>query len=163
MTLALLLAALASGQVSVKLHKDAGKWEPYSVRVSSSAPAPASGRTVVRKYPSGEDALIVVSVFPRDHARSGRHYEVRFLVQEGWLEELKVAKITSASGVQEDSIILRKKGLEFQEELPASAQVRLTAFQLKKGGLHAGSVKKSPLGDFSWSGKLQLPAKMAGK
>lgn len=161
----LALAALAAAQVKtgtgeapkpverpvfVKVHPESKDWTPHALRVAGDPGAPASARCQVRRYPKGEDTRVVVACFPGGLRWRRKHREVRFLVVEGWLEEAKVVTVSRSVDEPLDSVTLRRKGLAFQEETPGSAEIRLAAFDLKPGGLHAGSVK----GSFTWRAEL---------
>jgi hypothetical protein len=156
----LFLAALLLAQepqierpIRVKVHKDAAKWEPFALKIAGDPNGPGSSKSRVRKYPLKDgDVLYVVNVYPPGIRWKARHHEVRFKIIEGWLEEVEVAAILSE--IKEDSVTLRKNGVEFQQESPGSAEVRIAAFETGSGGHHAGSVRKSELGDFSWSADL---------
>lgn len=164
--------------IRVRIHKEAARWEPVSVRAGGEASAAkthftrrvrtikakggakrlgdsSKAQAVARSYSAGEDTLLVVSVHPAKLKRLGRHLEVRYLVVEGFLEEVKVAAVVLQDPRAwpwpgpPDSFLLRRLGIAFSEEFPAEAEVRVSAINPRIGRsvLNAGSVKGAAFGD----------------
>lgn len=155
----------------VKLHPDAKDWEPYSVRLGGDPfqargffargkEKPGKAEAFARAYQVKGDTLLVIAVFPEALKKRRTHLEARFLVQEGYLEEVKIAAVTTDAAGREDSIALRRKGVEFQEENPGSAEVRIAALASSgpRDALNAGSVRRAAFGswgtvDFGWAAR----------
>jgi hypothetical protein len=168
----------------VVVHKDAADWEPVSVRLKPAAGGRTafeyqirkiSGRYQGRKspakaaarvHPAGEDRWLVVRIHPAALRSLRVHLEARFLIQEGFLEKVELAKVRilggawSAEDEKEDSFTLRAKGADFNEQTPAGAEVELSAIDLRPGAssVNAGKVRHAAFGgrdlgfvDFSWS------------
>ncbi|MFA6003997.1 MAG: hypothetical protein WC881_08005 [Elusimicrobiota bacterium] len=190
--LGLFLAGLAAApayaaRVAVHVHKEAADWDPISVRlVAGNKPTrgfcerklrqvgtgyrgePSAAKVTVRSYPSGDDRWLVVAVHP-DLLRGARiHLEARFLIQEGYLEEVVVAAVTlvgsrsSPGDDSADSFSLRAAGRDFVEQTPRSGEVELNAIDpsASPGAVNAGRVKFANFGDkqlgfvnFAWSVK----------
>lgn len=144
----------------VKVHGEAADWEPVSVKLGGD---PEQARTFFKKgpakaaarlYPSGEDRLLIVSVYPAALRASRTHIELRFLIIEGFLEQVKAAAVRIVGGRyapsddQEDSKTLQRKGIEYAEEFPGSGDVRLAAIDPGPGAqaLNAGTLKAATFG-----------------
>jgi hypothetical protein len=152
--------------IRVKIHKEAASWEPYSVKAGGD-PAAARGRfawrqvkrgkgysgpsskakAVARLYKAGEDARLVISVFPDKLAERRTHIELRFLIIEGYLEKVAVAAVIAdpGAGPLDDATQLEAKGIGFQEEFPASGAITLAAVDARpsKAALNAGSLSRA--------------------
>jgi len=169
--------AAAARPIYVKLHKESSGWEPVSVRAGGDAEKTGNlltrqlekarikgkavwrGRRVaatakVRVYPVKDDRMLVVSLFPKQEALSGTHFEVRLLVSEGYLDEAKVAKVRcrAPEGRGLDSFELASKGLDFSEDFPGSGQLVLSALNPKAGkrSLNAGRLSRAEFADADW-------------
>ena len=155
-------AAAATGDseasASVESEKLVVTYKGESSRAASAA----------RVHPAGgEDKMLIVSVYPKSLAPLRKHLEARFLIQEGYLEEVKVAAVTISPGPgvkqeDEDSYTLEKKGVAFSEDFPASAKAWVAAISLKPGNLEAGGVERADfvnddlrLTSFGWNVKLK--------
>lgn len=94
-----------------------------------------------RLYRVKDDRMLVVSLYPASLRSKLRlkHLEVRYLVSEGFLDEVKIAVITlkPESGYlppgKEDSFALKEKGRSFLEEFPERAALKLSAFDARPG------------------------------
>ena len=168
----------------VVVHKDAADWEPVSVRLRPAAGGrtafeyqirkvagryqgrKSQARAAARVHPAGEDRWLVVRVHPVALRSLRVHLEARFLIQEGFLEKVELAKVRilggawSAQDEKEDSFTLRAKGVDFNEQTPAGAEVELSAIDPRpgSGSVNAGKVRHAAFGgrdlgfvDFSWS------------
>ncbi|MDD5627730.1 MAG: hypothetical protein PHU21_01605 [Elusimicrobia bacterium] len=167
----------------VIVHKEAAGWEPFSVRLRPAAGGRSSfagklrkvggrfeggsspAKAAARVYPAGEDRWLVVCVYPASLRPNRMHLEARFLVQEGYLEEVQVAAVKIVGGRwspdddKEDSFSLRAKGVDFNERTPGGGQVILTAIDPGPGrAANAGAVRHAAFGgrdlgfvDFAWS------------
>jgi hypothetical protein len=158
--------------IQVKIHKVSADWTPVSVKAGGSAAAAknsavwklvkkgkkisggvkSKAKSVARLYPSGEDKKIVVAIFPEGLAKQRTHVEVRFQVVEGYLEKVAVVAVTAEPGGEptDDAGMLRLRGVSFQEEKPASAQVLVSGIDAKVGkrAFNGGTLK---LAEFSES------------
>ena len=194
-------APKAAPRLRVHVHPDAADWEPVSVRFKEDTGAsrtfceikvrklrgagfkgaPSPAKASVRSHPVKEDRWLVVSVYPAGLRPKRTHLEARFLIQEGYLEEVKVAAVSVVGGVfspedeKEDSFSLREKGTDFIERSPGSAEVELSGIDPQAGreAVNSGRVKFAAFGDkdlgfvnFGWSArgvsgaKPVKPAKM---
>jgi hypothetical protein len=123
--------------------------------------------SVVRVHKSGEDAWVIASVYPAVLKKANRYMEARFKITEGFLEEAVVAAVTVRQGQgvdiqKEDSVTLRRRGVSFAEDFPASARATITAISAKAGGLNAGGVGQADFADkelrltsFGWNAKAR--------
>ena len=163
--------------IKAKIHKDAADWEPVSVRAGGDPaevktrfsrrvktvrvkgkqtergePSKATAAALVHKVK--DDKMLVVSVYPDSLKRLRKHLEVRYFLVEGFLEEVKVAAVTLTDGSPKDgarldSFGLQSQGIPFQEEFPASAEVRVAALDPRPGkaALNAATVRLAAFGD----------------
>lgn len=167
---------------SVRVRREAAGWEPVSVKTSSKAKPAATfferkirrikgvykgerspARAVARLHPLKDGGWLVISVYPESLRPRRMHLEARFLIKKKMLENVKVAAVTrlGEKGVQEDdSLTWHSKGIAFEEEFPASAQVRLSFIdhRLASKAVNSGSVRLAAFGSgylrfvsFGWS------------
>lgn len=190
---ALMLAACAAASSSTAvavstlhavIHPDAKDWEPLSLRAGGdpgqaenavvlrqvkskgklkgvASKAKATARVVVSK----NDRWLVVSVFPKALEKARGHFEVRFRVVEGFVEDVKAQAVTvvdprPGAGAGLDSYALRSEGIEFAEESPGSGQIAVSALDARPGksAFNAGKLKLAEFAgkelgfaDVSWS------------
>jgi hypothetical protein len=168
----------------VIVHKEAVDWEPVSVRLRPAAGGrnsfeaglrkaggsyrgrPSAAKVAARLHSAGDDRWLVVCVYPVSLRSERMHMEARFFIQEGYLEEVKVAAVRIAGGrwspddEKEDSFSLKAKGMDFNEQMPASAEITLAVIDPRLGPhtLNAGSARHASFGgedlgfvNFSWS------------
>jgi hypothetical protein len=168
----------------VIVHKEAADWEPVSVRLRPAAGGRSSFEAKVRKvgnwyrghlsavkaavrvHPAGDDHWLVVCVYPAALRSKRMHMEVRFLIQEGYLEDVKVAAVRVVGGEwspdddKEDTFTLKTKGVDFNEQMPGSAEITLSVIDPGPGprAINAGTVRLAAFGgedlgfvNFSWS------------
>jgi hypothetical protein len=168
----------------VVVHKEAADWDPVSVRLRPAAGGRSSFEAKVRKigkgtrgrssavkaaariHPAGDDHWLVVCVYPVSLRPKRMHMEARFLIQEGYLEEVKVAAVRivggewSADDEKEDSFSLKTKGVDFNEQMPGGAEITLSVIDPGPGrrATNAGAVRNAAFGgddlgfvNFSWS------------
>ncbi|MDD5657454.1 MAG: hypothetical protein PHF00_09410 [Elusimicrobia bacterium] len=164
---------------NVVVHKEAADWEPISVVLRPDLPAAKSSferrlrkagkgykgessaaRAAARVHPAGEDRWLVISVYPEALRRQRLHLEARLLIQEGYLEGVKLAavRVTGKTDSDEDSFTLRAKGIDFVERFPGSGEVELAAVNAgPKRALNAGRARFAAFGgsdlgfvNFSW-------------
>jgi hypothetical protein len=168
----------------VVVHKDAVDWEPVSVRLRPAAGGSSSFEVQVHKvkgryrgrrspvkaaarvHPAGEDIWLAVCVYPAALRPQRAHMEARFFIQEGYLEKVELATVRVAGGEwsadddKEDSFSLKAKGVDFNERMPGSAEVELSAIDPGPGprAVNAGQVRHAAFGgddlgfvNFSWS------------
>lgn len=168
----------------VIVHKEAADWEPVSVVLEPGAGRRTAFERLVQGYSGGVyrgkaspvkaaarayrakgDRWLVIALYPADLRPARTHLEARFRVQEGYLEEVKVAAVTRVGGDDardeaEDSFSLSAQGADFTERFPGSAEVELSAIDPEPGAraANAGRVKFAEFGGqdlgfvgFSWS------------
>lgn len=169
----------------VHVHREAADWEPVSVTLRpGSGPGrtsferrvrrlnggeyrgqPSPAQAAARVHPAQDDRWLIVSVYPAVLRLKRTHLEARFLIQEGYLEEVKIAAVSVAGGAnlpddeKEDSISLRDKGVDFSEQFPGGAEVELSLIDPGPGrAANAGQVRHAFFGEpalgfvnFSWS------------
>jgi hypothetical protein len=168
----------------VIVHKDAADWEPVSVRLRPAAGGrssfeaklrkvggryrgrPSAVKAAARVHAAGEDSWLVVCVYPASLRSQRAHMEARFFIQEGYLEKVELATVRIAGGEwsadddKEDSFSLKAKGVDFNERMPGSAEVELSAIDPGPGprACNAGQVHHAAFGgedlgfvNFSWS------------
>ncbi len=154
--------------VKIHVHKEAKDWEPVSVRAGGtpgdyttfewdiktttvkgkkkSAGRRSAAKAVVRLYRAGDDKRLVISIFPKALLAQRTHVELRLLLIEGYLEKAQVVEVVAPQGgAYDDAAALTAKGVEFQEESPESADVRLTAVDPAPGKetFNAGRILKA--------------------
>ena len=112
--------------------------------------AKAAARVVVSK----NDRWLVVSVFPAALEKRRLHFEVRFRVVEGFVEDVKALAVSVVDprpsvGAGLDSYALRAEGIEFQEESPGSGRIEVSALDARpgKGTFNAGKLKLAEFAD----------------
>lgn len=144
----------------VKVHAAAAGWEPLSVKLGGD---PEQARTFFKKgpakaaarvYPSGEDKLLIVSIYPPALRVSRTHLEVRFLIIEGFLEQAKAAAVRIVGGrytpsdEEQDSKTLERKGVEYAEEYPGSGRILLASIDPGPGvqAVNAGTLTRASFG-----------------
>ena len=168
----------------VIVHKEAEDWEPVSVRLRPAAGGrssfeakvrriggryrgrPSAVKVAARIHPAGEDHWLVVCVYPASLRPQRAHMEARFLIQEGYLEKVELATVRvvggewSADDEKEDTFSLRAKGVDFNEQMPGSAEVELSAIDPGPGprAVNAGQARHAAFGgqdlgfvNFSWA------------
>jgi hypothetical protein len=169
------------------IHKDAVDWEPLSLRVggvpgsSDNAVslrvvkvngrmkgANTSSRPAVQLHKGAKDSRwLVISIHPKSLEKKRTHFEIRFRIFEGYVEELEAAAVTVTDRsrsvtVAADSYNLRDDGIEYQEERPGSGQIIVSELDPRagKGSLNSGRLEKAEFADkdfgfvnLSWSVK----------
>jgi hypothetical protein len=156
------------------IHKDAASWEPVSLLVGGD-PGAMRTRAVLRArrtkkgkvvgdlthatasarvHPTGDDRWLVISVFPRALARRRKHFEIRFRIVEGYVEEAKAALVTVVdqrrrAGEGLDSAELTRKGIEYGEEFPDSGALVVSALDGRPSSeaLNVGSLRRAYFAD----------------
>ncbi|MFI5360529.1 MAG: hypothetical protein ACHQ49_01060 [Elusimicrobiota bacterium] len=155
------------------IHAEAADWEPVSLKAGGD-PFQVETKATLREekvngkykgtasraaasarlHKSGRDHWLVVSVFPKALERRRRHFEIRFKIFEGFVEEAKVALVTvvdrrAAAGKGLDSFELRETGVEFEEDSPASGALSIAALDPRpsKSAFNAGALKAAAFAD----------------
>lgn len=154
--------------IKVFIHKESKDWEPISVR-GGGTPGDvtkfqwsvrearvkgkkelrgqrSSAKVVVHVYPAGDDKRLVIAIFPKALLAQRTHVELRLLLIEGYLEKAQLFEvIASGGGPYDDAAALVAQRVDFQEESPESAQVRLTAVDPRPGkeSFNAGRILKA--------------------
>jgi hypothetical protein len=147
---------------SVRVPEGAGQWTPVGVRLGGGAgrnacswrlkPVKIKGKKALKGETSparatarwtamGEDKKLIVSIFPKSLEERRVHLELRLPVVEGILERAELAAVAAEAGAGplDDAAALKAKGIPFQEEFPASADLRLSAL----GKDNAGTIKSA--------------------
>ena len=152
---------------------------PARIRNSATIAVPAVGLTgeiirkriaskaaaVARLHKVKDDLMLVVSVYPESLRKGRKHFEARYWIVEGFLEEAKLASVSIAGGraspgdLKEDSFTLRKKGIDFAEAFPSGARLRVAAMdaRTRKTSRNAATIEAAEFGgklgavDFSYS------------
>ncbi len=169
--------AAKGNAINVHVHKEAADWDPVSVKVIPDVglnensvtrrvhKVRIKGKTVtkgetskafsvVRLHKYKDNKMLVISVYPAALKKLRVHLELRLLISEGYLEGAKLAAVTLKAGQQavdygkEDSFTLERKGLEFVEDFPAEAELRISAISARPGksSRNAGSVRGADFG-----------------
>lgn len=168
------------------IHKDAADWEPLGIRaggVPGSADDAASLKVVkVRGRMKGENTKarsaarlhkgkkdsrwLVISLYPKALERRRTHFELRFRIFEGFVEEVEAAAVTvtdrrrQKSGRLLDSWDLREQAIEYESEKPGSGQFVVAEFDPRPGASarNSGRLEKAEFADkdlgfvnLSWS------------
>lgn len=158
------------------IHKDSANWEPVALLVGGD-PGQLTTRVLLRArrrkgpkgkvvgdltharasarvHRTGDDRWLVISVFPRALARRRKHFEVRFRVVEGFVEEAKAALVTIVDrrrGVGEglDSGELTRGGFAYEEEFPDSGAIVVSALDPRPSAsaFNAGSLRRAYFAD----------------
>lgn len=175
--------------IRATIHKDAKDWEPLSLREGGVPGAgenavalkvvKVSGRMKGENSKSRSFAAIrngrkgsrwlVISVHPKALERRRTHFEVRFRIVEGFVEEAVAAAVTVTDlkapppGKRPlDSFELREQGIEYQEENPGSGALVIAELDPKPSAAasNAGRLEKAEFADkdfgfvnLSWSVK----------
>lgn len=163
-------APQAARHLRARLHKEASRWTPLSVKAGEDPKRVRTtfqlkvqilmsrGKEVRRGQPTTlsaqarlhrikDDQLLVISLHPRALRRSRKHLEVRLLLVEGYLEEAKAAVVTVTGGdIRSDDDLdfmgLRENGVSYLEEFPARGVLELSALDPYPGklSLNAGEL-----------------------
>ena len=185
--------AKLSRPIHAVIHADAKDWEPLAVKAGGD-PFQAETRTILRQekvrgkykgalmkaaasarlYKAGDDRWLVVRVFPKGLVEKRRlHFEVRLKIVEGFVEEAKAAAVTvvdprTEAGDGLDAFELRARGVDFEEDSPASGTLLISALDPRpsKAAVNSGALKLASfankaagLADVSWSVKGLPPPK----
>ncbi len=168
------------------IHKDAVDWEPIGLRVGG---VPGAGenavavkvvkikgrmkgenskaRSAARVHKGKKDSRwLVISVYPKALEQKRTHFEARFRIFEGFVEEAEAAAIIitdrrrQKTGRLLDSYDLRAQGIEYQEEKPGSGSFVVAELdpRPKSGSANSGRLEKAEFADpdlgfvnLSWS------------
>lgn len=168
------------------IHKDGADWEPLGIRVGGvpgSADNAASlkvvkikgrlkgentkARAAARLHKGKKDSRwLVISVYPRSLERRRTHFELRFRLFEGFVEEVEAAAVTvtdrrrQKSGRLLDSWDLREQAIEYESEKPGSGQFVVAEMDPRPGASarNSGRLEKAEFADkdlgfvnLSWS------------
>lgn len=170
------------------IHKDAVDWEPIGLKAGG-VPGAADNavalkvvkikgrmkgenspaRSAARLYKGKKDSRwLVISVYPRSLEKKRTHFELRFRIFEGFVEEVEAAAIIitdrrrQKTGRLLDSWDLREQAIEYQSERPGSGMLvvaeldpRLGAAARNSGRLEKAEFPGSDFGfvNLSWSSK----------
>lgn len=155
------------------IHPDAKDWEPVSLKAGGDPFQAETSATLreskvrgkykgtaskakasARVHKAGQDRWLVVSVFPKGLERARMHFELRFRIVEGFVEDAKAAVVTivdrrAGAGAGLDSYELRARGVEFEEDSPESGSLLVSAMDPRpsKSAFNAGTLKRASFGD----------------
>ena len=169
------------------IHADAKDWEPVALKAGGDPfqaetkatlrqakvngkykGTPSKTKASARLHKEGKnDRWLVVSLFPKELERSRSHFEVRFKIVEGFVEDAKAEVVTIVdrrpqAGAGLDSFEMRAQGVEFEEDSPASGTLLVSALDPRPSAsaFNAGTLKLAAfdnaavgLADASWSVK----------
>ncbi len=168
------------------IHKDAVDWEPLSLRVGGVPGAAGNAvsvkvvkikgrmkgdnskaRSSARLHKGKKDSVwLVISVYPKSLERRRTHFELRFRVFEGFVEDVEAAAVTVTDRRRQksdrllDSWDLRDQAIEYESERPGSGQLvvaemdpRPAASARNSGRLEKAEFAHKDLGfvNLSWS------------
>lgn len=141
------------------IHKDAVDWEPLSLRVRG-VPGSAtnsvalkvvkvkgrmrgensSARSAARLHKGPRNSTwLVISLYPRSLEAKRTHFELRFRLVEGFVEEAEAAavKVTDRRRQKSsrllDSFDLRAQAIEYESEKPGSGQISVAELDPRPG------------------------------
>lgn len=176
--------------IRATLHAEAKDWEPLSLKAGGDPVlakteavlrlekvkgkykgTPSKAKAFARLHRSKDAAWLVFSIFPKALEKKRAHVEVRLKLVEGFVEDARAALVSVVdrhyTGAGMDSDELRARGVEFEEDSPASGQILISALDPRpsKTAFSAGTLKQAAfasqdvrLCDVSWS-TTGLPAK----
>lgn len=188
------LKARTSRSIHAVIHKDAVDWEPVSLRTGGTPGSAgntitlkvlklkgrlkgeiAKAKSAARLHKGIKDSRwLAISLYPKALERRRTHFEVRFRIFEGYIEEVEVAAVTVTdrrrppSARLLDSYDLREEGIEYQEERPGSGQLIVAELDPRPGeaSVNSGRLEKAEFADktlgfvnLSWSVKGVRAAK----
>lgn len=130
------------------IHKDAADWEPVGLRAGGVPGAAentaalkvvkikgrmkgenSKARSAARLHKGKKDSVwLVISVYPKSLERRRTHFELRFRVFEGFVEDVEAAAVTVTDRRRQksdrllDSWDLRDQAIEYESERPGSGQ-----------------------------------------
>lgn len=141
--------------IKAKLLPEARGWTPLSLREAGD-PGQAVNRATIllkkrgksyvgqrsktkawaRAYGEDQEGWLVLAIYPDSLASRRKHFELRFRVVEGYLEKVEAALVTvrrRPAPPGSDRAALRRLGVPFDEEGPASGELTLSAFDHRPG------------------------------
>lgn len=170
------------------VHKDAADWEPVGLKVGGVPGAAdnavalkvvkikgrmkgenSAARSAARVHKGKKDSRwLVISVYPKSLEKKRTHFEVRFRIFEGFVEEVEAAAIIVTDRRRQkssrllNSYDLREQAIEYQSERPGSGMLVVAELDPRSGAAsrNSGRLEKAefPGSDFqfvnlSWSTK----------
>ena len=100
-----------------------------------------------------DSTWLIISVRPKSLEAVRTHFEIRFRIFEGFVEEVRAAAVTVTDRRKSlvkplDSVELRAAGVEFQEEFPGSGLVTVSALdpRPRAGARNSGRLEKAEFG-----------------
>lgn len=141
------------------IHKDAVDWEPLSLRVRG-VPGAATNSVAlkvvrVKGRMKGENSAarsaarlrkgpknstwLVISLYPKSLEAKRTHFELRFRLVEGYVEQVEAAavKVTDRRRQKSsrllDSFDLREQAIEFESEKPGSGEISVAELDPRPG------------------------------
>ncbi len=169
------------------IHKDARDWEPLSLR-EGGVPGEAQTSVALKVVKVGgrlkgenskakayaawrrgrkDSRWLVISVHPKSLERRRTHFEVRFRIVEGFVEQVEVAAVrvtdrrfVPSSKRPPDSFELRELAVEYETEKPGSGALVVAELDPRPiaGAANSGRLEKAEFADkdlgfvnLSWS------------
>ncbi|MDP3543507.1 MAG: hypothetical protein Q8T11_13640 [Elusimicrobiota bacterium] len=141
------------------IHKDAVDWEPLSLRVGG-VPGSADNavalkvvkvkgrlkgehsgaRSAARLHKGPKNSTwLVISLYPKSLEAKRTHFELRFRLVEGFVEEAAAAavKVTDRRRQKSDRLLdsfdLRARAIEYESEQPGSGQITVAELDPRPG------------------------------
>ncbi|MBI2387327.1 MAG: hypothetical protein HYV14_15145 [Elusimicrobia bacterium] len=168
------------------IHKDAVDWEPLGLRVGGVPGAAentaalkvykvkgrlkgdnSKARSAARLHKGKKDSVwLVISLYPKSLERRRTHFELRFRVFEGFVEDVEAAAVTVTDRRRQksdrllDSWDLREQAIEYESERPGSGQYVVAELDPRPGSSarNSGRLEKAEFADkdlgfvnLSWS------------
>lgn len=153
------------------IHKDAVDWEPLGLRVGGVPGAAenaaalkvvkvngrmkgenSKARSVARLHKGKKDSVwLVISLYPKSLERRRTHFELRFRVFEGFVEDVEAAAVTVTDRRRQksdrllDSWDLRDQAIEYESERPGSGQFVVAELDPRPGAAarNSGRLEKA--------------------
>ena len=153
------------------IHKDAVDWEPVGLReggIPGSSQNMAAlkvvkvkgrmkgddskARSVARLHKGKKDSVwLVISLYPKALERRRTHFELRFRVFEGFVEDVEAAAVTVTDRRRQksdrllDSWDLRDQAIEYESERPGSGQLVVAELDPRPGSAarNSGRLEKA--------------------
>jgi len=187
-----ILALLLGLALHAAIPPDAREWTPVSVRAGGDPSraetsallrqekikgkyhgTPSQAKASARLRKIGKDIWLVVCIFPKELERRRLHFEVRLRIVAGFVENARVSAVSvvdrrARAGDGLDSYDLRARGVDFEEDSPASGALVVSALDPRpsKSAVNSGVLKLAAFGgkavglaDASWFVKGLAPLK----
>lgn len=141
------------------IHKEAADWEPLALRARGVPGAAtnsvalkvhrvkgrmkgdnSSARSAARLHKGPKDSTwLVISLYPKSLEAKRTHFELRFRIVEGFVEQVEAAavKVTDRRRQKSsrllDSFDLREQAIEYESEKPGSGEISVAELDPRPG------------------------------